>query len=199
MPPKVKITREMILNAALSLTREQGFEAVNARNIAAGLECSTRPIFTAYQNMEEMKEDFLEFAYSFYCSYVEQYEKESGVEADLLWPLSYLSFAQDESNLFQLLFVDDMALDLGKAMDFYQEMENGEKADAFAQRQGLERQKGRKVFLDLFLYTHGMAVLTATGKMHLQQKEQAAMVRTMLEARLRWEKGEKMECRKGTI
>lgn len=199
MPPKVKITREMILNAALALTREQGFEAVNARNIAAELECSTRPIFTAYQNMEEMKEDFLEFAYSFYCSYVEQYEKESGVEADLLWPLSYLSFAQDEPNLFQLLFVDDMALDLGKAMDFYQEIENGEKADAFAQRQGLERQKGRKVFLDLFLYTHGMAVLTATEKMHLQQKEQAAMVRTMLEARLRWEKGEKMECRKGTI
>ena len=192
MPPKIKITREMMLDAVLTLTREQGFEAVNARNIATELDCSTRPIFTVYQNMEEMKKDFLEFAFSFYCSYVEQYKKESCVEDDLLWPLSYLSFAQEEPNLFQLLFVDDMALDLGKAMDFYQEMENGEKADAFAQRQGLERQKGRKVFLDLFLYTHGMAVLTAVGKMHLQQKEQAAMVRTMLEARIQWEKGENM-------
>lgn len=192
MPPKVKITREMMLDAVLALTRKQGFESVNARNIATELDCSTRPIFTVYQNMEEMKKDFLEFAYSFYCSYVEQYKKKSGVETDLLWPLSYLSFAQEEPNLFQLLFVDDMALDLGKAMDFYQEMENGEKADAFAQRQGLERQKGRKVFLDLFLYAHGMAVLTAIGKMHLQQKEQVAMVRTMLEARIQWEKGENM-------
>lgn len=192
MPPKVKITREMMLDAVLALTRKQGFESVNARNIATELDCSTRPIFTVYQNMEEMKKDFLEFAYSFYCSYVEQYKKKSGVETDLLWPLSYLSFAQEEPNLFQLLFVDDMALDLGKSMDFYQEMENGEKADAFAQRQGLERQKGRKVFLDLFLYAHGMAVLTAVGKMHLQQKEQAAMVRTMLEARIQWEKGENM-------
>ena len=192
MPPKVKITREMMLDAVLALTRKQGFESVNARNIATELDCSTRPIFTVYQNMEEMKKDFLEFAYSFYCSYVEQYKKKSGVEDDLLWPLSYLSFAQEEPNLFQLLFVDDIALDLGKAMDFYQEMENGEKADAFAQRQGLERQKGRKVFLDLFLYAHGMAVLTAVGKMHLQQKEQAAMVRTMLEARIQWEKGENM-------
>ena len=192
MPPKVKITREMMLDAVLALTRKQGFESVNARNIATELDCSTRPIFTVYQNMEEMKKNFLEFAYSFYCSYVEQYKKKSGVETDLLWPLSYLSFAQEEPNLFQLLFVDDMALDLGKAMDFYQEMENGEKADAFAQRQGLERQKGRKVFLDLFLYAHGMAVLTAVGKMHLQQKEQAAMVRTMLEARIQWEKGENM-------
>ena len=192
MPPKVKITREMMLDAVLALTRKQGFESVNARNIATELDCSTRPIFTVYQNMEEMKKDFLEFAYSFYCSYVEQYKKKSGVEDDLLWPSSYLSFAQEEPNLFQLLFVDDMALDLGKSMDFYQEMENGEKADAFAQRQGLERQKGRKVFLDLFLYAHGMAVLTAVGKMHLQQKEQAAMVRTMLEARIQWEKGENM-------
>ncbi|WP_345941591.1 TetR/AcrR family transcriptional regulator [Intestinimonas butyriciproducens] len=188
----MKITREMMLDAVLALTRKQGFESVNARNIATELDCSTRPIFTVYQNMEEMKKDFLEFAYSFYCSYVEQYKKKSGVEDDLLWPLSYLSFAQEEPNLFQLLFVDDMALDLGKAMDFYQEMENGEKADAFAQRQGLERQKGRKVFLDLFLYAHGMAVLTAIGKMHLQQKVQAAMVRTMLEARIQWEKGENM-------
>ena len=192
MPPKVKITREMMLDAVLALTRKQGFESVNARNIATELDCSTRPIFTVYQNMEEMKKDFLEFAYSFYCSYVEQYKKKSGVETDLIWPLSYLSFAQEDPNLFQLLFVDDMALDLGKSMDFYQEMENGEKADAFAQRQGLERQKGRKVFLDLFLYAHGMAVLTAVGKMHLQQKEQAAMVRTMLEARIQWEKGENM-------
>ncbi len=44
MPPKVKITKEMILNTVLDITREVGFEAVNARSIASKLQCSTRPI-----------------------------------------------------------------------------------------------------------------------------------------------------------
>ena len=55
MPPKAKISKEMILNTVLDITRESGFETVNARSIANKLQCSTRPIFTCYENMEELK------------------------------------------------------------------------------------------------------------------------------------------------
>lgn len=41
MPPKAKVTREMILQTVFQITREQGFEAVNARSIAESLNCST--------------------------------------------------------------------------------------------------------------------------------------------------------------
>ena len=34
MPPKARITREMILNTALDITRQTGFETVNARRVA---------------------------------------------------------------------------------------------------------------------------------------------------------------------
>ena len=44
MPPKAKITKEMILNTVLDITREAGFESVNARSISGRLQCSTRPI-----------------------------------------------------------------------------------------------------------------------------------------------------------
>ncbi len=55
MPPKAKITKDMILNIVLDITRETGFETVNARSIASKLQCSTRPIFTSYENMDELK------------------------------------------------------------------------------------------------------------------------------------------------
>ena len=58
MPPKAKITKNMILNTVLEITQETGFETVNARSIAGKLQCSTRPIFTCYENMEELKKDF---------------------------------------------------------------------------------------------------------------------------------------------
>lgn len=59
MPPKARITKEMILNTVLEITQKSGFETVNARNIANKLQCSTRPIFTCYENMEELKRIFL--------------------------------------------------------------------------------------------------------------------------------------------
>lgn len=59
MPPKAKITKEMILNTVLDITREAGFESVNARSISGRLQCSTRPIFTCYENMDELKGNFL--------------------------------------------------------------------------------------------------------------------------------------------
>ncbi len=52
----------MILNTVLDITRETGFETVNAQSIASKLQCSTRPIFTCYKNMDELKKEFLEFA-----------------------------------------------------------------------------------------------------------------------------------------
>jgi AcrR family transcriptional regulator len=63
MPPKAKISKEMILDTVLDITRQAGFDAVNARSIADKLQCSTRPIFTCYKNMDELKCEFLDFAF----------------------------------------------------------------------------------------------------------------------------------------
>ncbi len=41
MPPKVRITREQIVGTALEQVRSQGMDAVNAREIARTLGCST--------------------------------------------------------------------------------------------------------------------------------------------------------------
>ena len=45
MPPKIKITKEEIVDTALNLVREAGEQALNARSIAAKLKCSTQRFF----------------------------------------------------------------------------------------------------------------------------------------------------------
>ena len=57
MPPKVKIPREAIIEKAFELTKEYGFEKVTARLLASELKCSTQPVFHAFHNMEELKEE----------------------------------------------------------------------------------------------------------------------------------------------
>ncbi|MBO5790241.1 MAG: TetR/AcrR family transcriptional regulator, partial [Clostridia bacterium] len=55
MPPKVKITKEEIVEAAMRIVRECGDEALNARNIAASLGCSTQPVFSNFATMAELR------------------------------------------------------------------------------------------------------------------------------------------------
>lgn len=44
MPPKVKITKEMIIDAAFEIARSEGAENINARTVSKKLGCSTQPV-----------------------------------------------------------------------------------------------------------------------------------------------------------
>lgn len=188
MPPKAKITKEMILKTVLDITRQTGFEAVNARSIANKLQCSTRPIFTCYKNMDELKREFLDFAFEVYNQYVADYRASVKADSCLILPLSYVAFAREETNLFQLLFINDMDLNMTEAEDFYKEAGNEEKARIFSDSLGIEWEFGKAVFLDLFLYSHGIAVLTATGKVSFDRKNVEQMLKNLLSAFIKQEK-----------
>lgn len=129
--------------------------------------------------MDQLKDDFLEFAFSVYTQYAEAYGRREGLAPALVFPLSYLAFAREETRLFQFLFVRDMALDMARPADFYKEPGNMERARAFARQVGVDPEPGKELFLDLFLYTHGMAVLTASGKMDLPAASARAMVQRL--------------------
>ena len=53
--PKQRITREMVLDAAFSIAREQGMEQVLVKNIAGRLGCSVQPIYSYCQSMEALR------------------------------------------------------------------------------------------------------------------------------------------------
>ncbi|WHH58559.1 TetR/AcrR family transcriptional regulator [Petroclostridium sp. X23] len=188
MPPKAKISKEMILNTVLDITKETGFETVNARSIACKLQCSTRPIFTCYKNMDELKTEFLDFAYEYYEQYVANYNNSVSVSPYLILPLSYIEFAQKETHLFKLLFINDMDLEMTEAKDFYKEIDNEKKAKLFSETIGVELEKSKIIFLDLFLYTHGIAVLAATKKLALDRDKAEKMMANILTAFVRQEK-----------
>ena len=57
MPPKPKFTREEVIDAALEIVSEKGMEALTSRDLGARLGSSARPIFTVFQNMEELQRE----------------------------------------------------------------------------------------------------------------------------------------------
>ena len=72
MPPKVKITKEDIVSAAVGVVREQGAEALGARQVAAALGCSTQPLFSNFASMEELRSAVVAYAYNLCGQYIRQ-------------------------------------------------------------------------------------------------------------------------------
>ena len=57
MPPIPIITKQDIIDAGIQLIRENGISSVNARSLAKYLNCSTKPLFRVYNNMDMLKND----------------------------------------------------------------------------------------------------------------------------------------------
>ena len=55
MPPKSKITKEMIIDAAFAIARKEGAEKITARAISEYLKCSTQPVLYHFATIEEIK------------------------------------------------------------------------------------------------------------------------------------------------
>lgn len=70
MPPKQRITREMILKSAFAMFCSEGMEVVNARSVAKALGCSTQPIFSYFSGMQELKDALDQKAQELYAQEV---------------------------------------------------------------------------------------------------------------------------------
>ena len=72
MPPKAKFLKEEIIQAALDLVREDGISNLTARALGTRLGSSARPIFTVFQNMDEVQQAVIKAAKSLYTGYIRE-------------------------------------------------------------------------------------------------------------------------------
>ena len=103
--------------------------------------------------MEELRREFLDFAYEFYSQYVESYSSSEHINPCLVLPVSYIEFAREETNLFRLLFINHMDLSMaGQRISIWRQA-TGERERVFSDTIGIEpeRAKGNLYgFISLF-------------------------------------------------
>ena len=68
--PKQTVDREQIIAAALEMTRESGFESVNARSVAKRTGYSVQPIYSCFGSMDELREAVNGAAMGFYNEFI---------------------------------------------------------------------------------------------------------------------------------
>lgn len=171
MPPKVKITQQDIVQAAIALVRTGGAVALNARAVATALGCSTQPIFSNFRTMEELQEATIAAAYELYLSFIKR-EVESAVYPPYkAMGMAYVRFAAEEKELFKLLFMRDRTgEDLSAGPDFEQSVQMICKAG------GLSEERARLLHLETWSAVHGIGVMLATSFLPLTEAQISAML-----------------------
>jgi len=159
MPPKIKITRDDIIHAAVVIVRRHGAQAINARNIASELNCSTQPIFSNFASMEELRLAVVEKADEL-CSEYMRREVESGkFPAYKANGMAYIRFAKEERELFKLLYMRDRS---GEAIP--EESSSADQMEAIVHHNtGLTGADAKLFHLEMWAYVHGIAAMFATG------------------------------------
>ena len=162
MPPKAKFSRDEIIQAGLDIVRENGLEALSARALGAKLGSSARPIFTIFQNMEEVHAEVRKQAKLLYATYVKK-----GLEQELAFKgvgTQYILFAVQEPKLFQLLFMSEQKQPPA-VVNVMPVIDDNYKEILLSVQNGyhLSDDKAFNDYANTVIYTHGIAVLCATN------------------------------------
>lgn len=175
MPPKPKVTRDIVLEAALGLLREEGMDAVNARNVAKKLGTSTQPIFSHFASMEELREAICAYAEHLYNTAMLE-AMQGGGNGFLEMGLAYIRFARTEKKLFQLLFMSSR-FQQEKVMDIAGSTEGDDQVIAMiGSMTGLPADRARKLYSGIWFTTHGIASLVATNGSTMDDTEARAVL-----------------------
>lgn len=170
MAPKIKVTEEDILTAAVQLIREKGVDALQARMLAERLGCSVQPLFRVYGSMEMLKAAVEKHVEAIYNEMMFK-RMTSGSNGFQEMGLAYVNFARTDPNLFKLLFMSN-AFTQSSAMDIAGSTEGDDQVIALIARMtGLDSERAKQLYSSIWFTTHGIASLLATNSTHLSDDE----------------------------
>ena len=175
MPPKAKFSKEEITKAALTIVREEGVDSLTSRALGAKLGSSARPIFTVFQNMEEVQQSVIEEAKKRYKEYVQKGLSQKPAFKGV--GMQYILFAINEPKLFRLLFMNEhkQIPDLTDVLPLIDD--NYEQIISSIQRDfGIDSVSAVKLYRHLWIYTHGIAMLCATNMCRFTGEEISKMM-----------------------
>ncbi len=172
MPPKVKFQKDEIIAAAWNVTRRNGIDAVTAREVARELGVSTRPIFTYFDTIEQLKSEVFELSKKRYREYIE-----SGLSGPIpflgVWQ-QYMRFAREEPELYRLLFLsrpDGVAGGAMEALRFSQQLARRSVMQVYH----MDADTADKYFRDIWLVAFSFATLVVTDDCPYTDEEMFAV------------------------
>lgn len=181
MPPKITISKEMIIEAGYSIADEEGIGQLNCRAIAKRLGCSTQPVFSRFPNMDELKEEIFDYA----CEILEKSiaDKLENSKEALLLEISVTALAdlaREHKNLYKLIYLSDFRSE----KTFLEEREKYQTNQLIIKelttRYQIDAKRVEAIFERISLLVHGICTVIATTTMDYSNEQVIKIVNDTL-------------------
>ncbi|REK76817.1 TetR/AcrR family transcriptional regulator [Paenibacillus paeoniae] len=186
MPPRSEVTKEKVLSAAFELVRKQGFEALSARNIAETIGCSTQPIYSLFNSIDELKERIYDKAAQYARDCMLAYQDSDNSPA-LNVTIGFLHFAQEEKFLFRTLYLTGYKTYNPHTDEFLGEELMSRYLRYSKRLNYVSDEQMKRIFLKLTIYLIGIGTLLNSRTLELDMDEATGMIREMYEMLLQKE------------
>ena len=167
MPPKPKITRDMIIDAAIQVVRKTGYESINTRTVSGQLHCSTQPVMYHFSTIDSLKRAAYAQTDQMHTEYLMDIPPDRDPVLGI--GLNYIRFAVEEPQLFRFLFQSGYA----QESSLLEMIDSEELIPVLAAMQdgtGMSMEKTRQVFLTVALFAHGYASIIANNGLEYDEK-----------------------------
>lgn len=159
MPMKSKFTVDDIIDAAFSISREEGLEKCSARAIANRMQSSTMPIYSCLNSMKELEDAVRKKAVDLLISYATKV-RTGNVFLDM--GVGYIMFAKSEKHLFRMLFLSEAgeeSVEIRRRFKEYVVIALLEKLTDFEPLKGFSNDQKRVLMERSWVFNHGLAML----------------------------------------
>ncbi|MBQ7492500.1 MAG: TetR/AcrR family transcriptional regulator [Clostridia bacterium] len=167
MPPKTRITKDMIIHAAIEIAKQSGYESINARTVSEQLHCSTQPVMYHFSTIDAMKRAAYAQVDHLHSEYM--MTGSPGRDPILQIGLNYIRFAVDEPQLFRFLFQSGYAEE-NSLLEMIDSEELAPILAAMQEGAGLSAEKTKQIFLTVALFAHGYASIIANNGLEYDEK-----------------------------
>lgn len=172
MPAKKQVPKEAILEAAFTILKKDGFESVNARNLANALKCSTQPIYLSFKGMDELKEALYPLAENVYQDYIRKELKKAESPPYKAGGMAYIRFAKEEKHLFKFLFMRERSeTQMDDEKKYLMET-----VAAISSDLGLDWDTAYQFHLEMWFLGHGIATMLITSYFDLDMDTVSEML-----------------------
>lgn len=175
MPPKPILSKTDILNVAVQLVRNDGISGLNARSLAAALDCSTKPLFRIYRNMDDLKTDVIAELDNYYNSFMDRRMTEEN--RLLSQGIAYVEFARGEKQIFNTLFMN-RTMSGSSLQDIANAEWNRPSIENAGRVTGLPIDKAERLFINFWLYSHGIATQIVSNGINISADEIEGLLAT---------------------
>jgi len=165
MPPKIIFTKEQIIDSAFEIFKKEGIESISVRKLASKLGSSTAPIYTSFNNIQDIKKQLMEKSLILLLSYTEK-EYTKGIFLNI--GVGMLEFARDYKIVYRTLFINtnEYQYILKEFNEInVQQMKKEKRLDIFGETEL------RSILETMYVFTHGLASFLCSGMLEDDSKE----------------------------